>query len=85
MTIWSNAVTALTQWMKDEQPDPTLIQAINEGLAEWRSGTPAANATPAFQKQSRLGWQAALDGWIMIEWRAQQEQYWATMAPEEVQ
>ncbi len=75
-TIWLNAITALTQWMKDEQSDPTLIKAITEGLAEWRSGIPADNDTPAFQKQSELGWQVALDGWITIEWRAQQEQYW---------
>jgi len=75
-TVWSTAVTALTQWMKEEQSDPIIIQAIAEGLEMWRSGTTANNDTPAFQKQSWLGWDAALDGWLTTEWRAQQEQYW---------
>jgi len=75
--VWSTAVTAFTQWMKDEQTDPSIIQAIAEGLAMWRSGTTTNNDTPAFQKQSWLGWDAALDGWLTTEWRAQQEQYWS--------
>jgi len=76
VTVWSTAVTALTQWLKEEQSDPIIIQAIAEGLETWRSGTMATNDTPAFQKQSWLGWDAALDGWLTTEWRAQQEQYW---------
>jgi len=76
VSIWLNAVTTLTQWMKAKQLDPALIQAINEGLAAWRSGTLVTNDTPVFQQQSRLGWGVALDGWITIEWRAQQAQYW---------
>ncbi len=74
--VWSAAVNALIQWMKEEQTDPNLTQALAEGLEMWRSGTTTHNDTPASQKQAWIGWGAALDGWLTIEWRAQQEQYW---------
>jgi len=34
---WMEVVNALTQWMKDEQSDPTLIQALTQGLQAWCS------------------------------------------------
>jgi len=49
-----------------------------EGLQAWRSGVPSTGATAAFQAQSLLGWDVALDGWLAVDWRLQQEDFWAT-------
>jgi len=75
---WTKAIVALMQWMKDEQSDPNLIQALTQVLQAWRSGTALSEHTPAFHKQSQLGWDAALDGWLLVEWQVQQDAYWST-------
>jgi len=75
---WTEAIVALMLWMKAEQSDPNLIQALTQGLQAWHSGTAPLEATPVFYKQSLLGWDAALDGWLLVEWHAQQETYWLT-------
>jgi len=67
-------------WMKAEQSDPQLIQALVEGLQAWQNSTPASedtSDTPAASKQKQIRWEALLEGWLSLEWQAQQAAYWA--------
>jgi len=63
--------------MTTEQSDPQIIQDILNRLQAWYDDTDPPEATPAAQQQSRLGWEALLDGWLSLAWRAQQDAYWA--------
>jgi len=63
--------------MKAEQLDPHLVQAMVDGLQAWRHNTPGPEGTPAARKQAKIGGDGLLDGWLSLEWRSQQEAYWA--------
>jgi len=67
---WTKAVTALTDWMRSEQSDPQLIQAMCMGLQAWHDNTelPSNPKTPNYQ--AHLGWDMLLDRWLSLEWRA---------------
>jgi len=74
---WNTAIKALTEWMKDEQTDPHLTQVLIAGLQVWHNETSSSIDLPATRQQSQLSWDAALDGWLGMEWRVQQAVYWA--------
>jgi len=76
-TQWNEALDSLQKWMKDEKSDPILTEELIKGLMAWRSGLTAPGSTTASQQQGILGWDVVLDGWLSIEWRAQQETYWS--------
>jgi len=65
---WHEAIQDLADWMKQQQTDPRLIHSLTMGLLAWWEGRTTKEDTPAFNQQSRLGWDAALDGWIGTEW-----------------
>jgi len=65
------------QWLKAEQMDPHLVQALVAGLQAWRHNTHKSNKDAASKKQARIGWNGLLDSWLSLEWRYQQEAYWA--------
>jgi len=75
-TLWEEAITELTTWMKAEQSDPQLVQALVDGLQAWRQNTPRSEETSAASKQEQIGWDGLLNGWLSLEWRAQQAAYW---------
>ena len=75
---WNEALESLQQWMTSEKSDPILTAELIQGLKTWRSGSTAPGSTLATQQQSILGWDVVLDGWLAVEWRAQQESYWST-------
>jgi len=77
-TQWNEALALLQQWMINEKSDPILTEELVNGLQVWCSGLTAPGSTTASQKQRILGWDVALDGWLSIEWRAQQETYWSS-------
>jgi len=62
--------------MKQQQTDPTLTSSLIAGLQAWREGTTTENDAPAPTQQSQIGWGAVLEGWLGMEWCAQQEAYW---------
>jgi len=62
--------------MKQQQTDPVLTSSLIAGIQVWREGKTTEDDTPASTQQSRIGWGAALDGWLGMEWQAQQEAYW---------
>jgi len=64
------------QWLKTEQTDPQLAQALVAGLQAWRNNTQETNEDAASTKQAWIGWNGLLDGWLSLEWRYQQEAYW---------
>jgi len=64
--------------MKEEQSDPSLMNALQQGLQACRSRVVSMDTMPVSCKQTQLGWDVVLDGWLSEEWQAQQEAYWAT-------
>jgi len=47
-----------------------------DGLQAWQQDNQLTDDSPAPQQQSRIGWDVALEGWLGLEWHAQQEAYW---------
>jgi len=47
------------------------------GLQAWWHNVHNTNKEEVSQKQARIGWNGLLDGWLSLEWRSQQEAYWA--------
>jgi len=76
-STWTVAITDLTQWMKDEQTDPQLITALTLGLQAWWQGMPSLDESPTSHQQLQVVCDAALDRWLGLEWKAQQEAYWS--------
>jgi len=76
MTKWNSAIHMLTKWMKQQQTDPQIIHALTAGLQAWCKGMTTEEDTPALKQQLHLVWDAALDGWLGMEWQAQQDAYW---------
>jgi len=76
-TQWEATITNLTKWMKDENSALHLIQALVEGLQAWQSETISLDDLQVSTKQPGIGWDGILDGWLSMEWQAQQEAYWA--------
>jgi len=76
-TQWEATITNLTKWMKDGNSALHLIQALVEGLQAWQSETISLDDLQVSTKQSGIGWDGILDGWLSMEWQAQQEAYWA--------
>jgi len=64
--------------MINEKSDPILTEELVNRLQAWCPGSTAPGSTTASQQQGILGWDVALDGWLSIEWRAQQETYWSS-------
>jgi len=77
ITPWNKALKELTEWMKSEQSDPQLIQAMITRLQAWYDGMTSHEDALAANQQSQLGWETVLDGWLSLEWQAQQDVYWA--------
>jgi len=76
-TLWEEAINKLIKWMKAKQSAPQLVQALVDGLQAWRNNTPALDELQVSIKQASFGWDGLLDGWLSLEWWAQQEAYWA--------
>jgi len=62
--------------MKAEQLDPQLIKVLIMELQAWHNGKPHTCTSPLVQQQLEIGWDAALDGWLSLDWQATQEAYW---------
>jgi len=72
------AMSSLKTWLVTEGTDQLLITELLTGLVqEWISGSIVTGNTPATLKQSVIGWDVAMDGWLVAEWHAQQEAYWS--------
>jgi len=75
--LWMAAISSLKTWLVMEGTDPLLTMELLMGLQEWRSGGTITGTLPVTQKQSLIGWEAAMDRWLVLEWHAQQEAYWS--------
>jgi len=74
--LWVLALSSLKTWLSEEEMDPLLITKLLTGLQEWQNGGMVMGTSSATQQQSMLGWEAVMDGWLGLEWCAQQEAYW---------
>jgi len=66
----------LKEQMQTEQLDPQLTGLLITELQAWHNGEPNTNTSLVAQKQLKIGWDAALDSWLSLDWHATQEPYW---------
>jgi len=69
---WKESLDSLEQWMEIEQSDPQLTTLLNTGLQTWHNGEDPPQDSLLTQQQASIGWTNALDGWLTVEWHAQQ-------------
>jgi len=74
--LWMLALSSLKKWLQEEEMDPLLITNLLTGLQEWRSGETISGTSSMTRQQSLIGWDAVMDGWLVLEWHAHQEAYW---------
>jgi len=74
---WNENIQALKEWMKQENSDPQLILNLTQRLQAWWEEQEPPRGSMVEQTQVEVGWNLVLDGWLCLEWRLQQEAYWA--------
>jgi len=50
---------------------------MRTGLQAWHDNTELPGDPETPNHQAHIGWDMLLDGWLSLEWRAQQAAYWA--------
>jgi len=73
-----DVVGNLKDWLQTARTDPQLVEVIISGLQGWYSGatTNSMCGCPAFIEQSALGWDAFLEGQLLVFWQKQQDEFW---------
>ncbi len=74
--LWTLALSSLQKWLQEEETDPHLITDLLTGLQEWHQGVMFSGTLSPTHQQSMIGWEAVMDGWLGLEWRAHQEDDW---------
>jgi hypothetical protein len=80
---WDSSIATLTTWLIKIQTMPDLHHAILAGIQAWRQQ--ALSPIPSYAwpgvndivlRQTRLGWRAFLEGAILCDWAAKQQEYY---------
>jgi len=74
---WTESLKSLERLMQLEQSNPQLTALLINGLQTWRNGEDPPQDSTLAQQQASIGWSHVLDGWLTVEWRVQQDAYWA--------
>jgi hypothetical protein len=81
---WDASIAALTVWLTSARTSPDLQHAILRRLQQWRlqedDHTPLSYNWPGVNDLVRLqdsvGWQAFLEGGVLLAWAAKQQDYY---------
>jgi hypothetical protein len=80
---WDASIAKLATWLTKAHTLPDLQHAILAGLKAWRHQTPHPIPTYAWPgindiviRQTRLGWRAFLEGALLRDWAAKQQEYY---------
>jgi hypothetical protein len=82
VTKWEASITKLEIWMKQAATMPDLRQAIITRLRDWQNDTattlhfPWPGVNDLVRSQDRIGWRAFLEGCVLQEWAAKQQEYY---------
>jgi hypothetical protein len=84
---WEASVAKLEVWLTTSATMPALCNAILNRLTAWKTDdmTPAPSYSwpgvdDLFTAQSRVGWRVFLDGGLLKEWAAKQQEYYDWLA-----
>jgi len=75
---WDKSLTSLDNWLATQKTELIVRKTIIENLKAWRMegmDTPQGWGFTT-HSQDKLGWNLALEGVLMEQWRVQQDQYW---------
>jgi len=76
---WETLLQTLEDWMQTQQTEPGIRQEIIDGLRQWNAAMTTQTTTDqseAAHEQEAVGWDLALEGCVLCQWRQQQECYW---------
>ena len=82
-TQWEASISSLERWLKKSLTMPDIQKAIMSRLRLWREDTvlqatsftwPGVN--DLIQEQDKIGWRAFLEGCIVKNWAAKQQEYY---------
>jgi len=75
---WEKSLTTLNNWLAAQKTEQVVRTTIIMCLqAWWMEGTDTPQGLGfSTHSQDKLGWNLALEGVLMEQWRTQQEQYW---------
>lgn len=76
LALWQQSLSKLRAHLTKTNTDPHLQAEILDGLLAWYC--PSTNALPNThlnQRQSLVGWDFIVEGWITQEWRQRQSNY----------
>jgi hypothetical protein len=82
--VWDQTLGRLRRWMESVETQPGICDAICSYLSAWRTDAQVPSSQQftylglpaAIDAQSRIGWQALLEGCLVCEWAAVQQSYY---------
>jgi hypothetical protein len=80
--IWDKHITEVKNWMEQTDTNPTIQQAIWEGVNTWRQGEPypekenTTGADNSAKRQTKIGWQNMMEGLPAKGWAEAQQQWY---------
>jgi len=77
--LWITSISHLKQWLREQMTHPTLVTDLINGLQQWyEDDNRPRQPLPTWQQEQRdIGWESAFDGWLSLQWRSEQDQYWS--------
>jgi hypothetical protein len=80
---WNKSIEELRKWLITQKTLPSLTKVLCNRLTAWRDSTPPtvepsrfAGVRDTIADQDTIGWQAALEGTIVIGWADTQQRYY---------
>jgi hypothetical protein len=80
---WDASIATIRTWLTKIHTLPDLQHAILTGLQQWRQQLPPLQPSydwPGINdivlRQNRLGWRAFIEGAILLDWAAKQQEYY---------
>jgi len=77
--LWITSISHLKQWLREQMTHPALVTDLINGLQQWyEDDNRQRQPLPTWQQEQRdIGWESAFGGWLSLQWRSEQEQYWS--------
>jgi len=77
--LWITSISHLKQWLQEQMAHPTLVTDLISGLQQWYEDdhSPRQPLPQWQQEQHDIGWESVFDGWVSLQWRSEQDQYWS--------
>jgi hypothetical protein len=74
-SLWHQSIEHLKVFLTEINTEPSIILDISANLLLWYNGDTETVHTSTCPLQDAIGWKYFVEGWISIEWRQRQAQY----------